>query len=134
MVDLDTLGQGCLAFELGDALRSWCNPRGEDQRDNEIQPDLFRAALRNYQAHMPAAVGAEELLTAVDGLRAVCLELASRFAADAIVDEYWGWDSRRYRSRREHNLVRASGQLSLARSVQRQEAHLRKVAQAVIKA
>src|SRR5439155_24115766 len=30
LVDLDTLGLGTLAFELGDAMRSWCNPHGED--------------------------------------------------------------------------------------------------------
>ena len=30
LVDLDTLGLGTMAFELGDAMRSWCNPRGED--------------------------------------------------------------------------------------------------------
>src|SRR5206468_8667500 len=26
LVDLDTLGRQTLAFELGDAMRSWCNP------------------------------------------------------------------------------------------------------------
>ena len=30
LVDLDTLGIGTMAFELGDAMRSWCNPHGED--------------------------------------------------------------------------------------------------------
>ena len=30
LVDLDTFAKGSMAFELGDAMRSWCNPLGED--------------------------------------------------------------------------------------------------------
>jgi len=30
LVDLDTLGLSTMAFELGDAMRSWCNPHKED--------------------------------------------------------------------------------------------------------
>jgi hypothetical protein len=47
----------------------------------------------------------------------VCVELAARFCVDAVEDRYFGWDSERFSSRREHNLVRARGQLALARSV-----------------
>src|SRR5690606_21945417 len=32
LIDLDTVGPMPLPLELGDALRSWCNPKGEDER------------------------------------------------------------------------------------------------------
>ena len=32
LIDLDTLGPMPIALELGDALRSWCNPAAEDAR------------------------------------------------------------------------------------------------------
>lgn len=117
LVDLDTLGHQTLAYELGDALRSWCNPGGEDVTAAEIDVDIFAAAMEGYRA------GAGELLTPgeraaiVPGVETVCVELAARFCADVFDDAYFGWDASRYRSRREHNLVRARGQLALARSV-----------------
>lgn len=56
-------------------------------------------------------------LTFIDGLETVSAELSSRFAADTIVDSYWGWDPTRFASRRDHNLLRARGQLALSLSV-----------------
>ncbi|MBL8945157.1 MAG: hypothetical protein JNK45_18470, partial [Myxococcales bacterium] len=41
------------------------------------------------------------------------LELAARFAADALRERYFGWDASRFPARGEHNLVRAKGQWSL---------------------
>ena len=40
------------------------------------------------------------------------LELAARFAADALNECYFAFDEKRYASRGEHNRVRATGQLS----------------------
>jgi Ser/Thr protein kinase RdoA (MazF antagonist) len=117
MIDLDTVGRGYLAYELGDALRSWCNPGGEDQATASVDPGAFAAVMRGYARACPADVSSEELASALDGLETVSAELASRFAADSIVDSYWGWDPKRFASRREHNLLRARGQLALSLSV-----------------
>ena len=124
MIDLDTVGRGYLAYELGDALRSWCNPGGEDQATASVDPAAFAAVVRGYARSCPADVTEAELASAIDGLETVSVELASRFAADAIQDSYWGWDPQRFGSRREHNLLRAKGQLSLSESLEPNRAAL----------
>lgn len=128
MVDLDTLGRGPLAHELGDALRSWCNSAGEDTPAPRIELEAFRAVMAGYVSARAVALAPEEVLSAVDGLQTISLELASRFAADAIRDAYFGWDPSRFATRREHNLLRARGQLSLHRSARASDAELRSIA------
>ncbi len=117
LVDLDTLGRSTLAFELGDAMRSWCNPRGEDAGDVAFDLAIFESAIRGFRRAAGAAVSAEELRSVALGLETVCVELAARFAVDVFRDEYFGWDASRFPSRRAHNLVRARGQLALGLAV-----------------
>ena len=124
MIDLDTVGRGHLAYELGDALRSWCNPAGEDQALARVDQAAFAAVLRGYARSCPPDVTVDELASAIDGLETVSAELASRFAADAIVDSYFGWDPTRFASRRDHNVLRARGQLALSQSVRADRAAL----------
>ncbi len=129
MIDLDTLGRGYLAYELGDALRSWCNPAGEDTRASCVDPSAFAAVLQGYLSACPDEVTETELLSAIDGVETVSLELASRFAADVVVDQYFGWDSTRFGSRRQHNLLRAQGQLALSRNVREGRGKLCEIAE-----
>jgi Ser/Thr protein kinase RdoA (MazF antagonist) len=128
MIDLDTLGRGFLAYELGDALRSWTNRAGEDQLDAELDVGALRAILTGYARACPRELPSAEIASGIDGLETVSLELASRFAADAILDSYFGWDATRFPSRRAHNLVRARGQFSLARCVRERSPELREAA------
>ena len=60
---------------------------------------------------------AAEWRSLIPGLQTICLELSARFCVDVFRDEYFGWDTERFPSRRAHNLVRARGQLSLSRAV-----------------
>jgi Ser/Thr protein kinase RdoA (MazF antagonist) len=117
LVDLDTLGRGTLAFELGDALRSWCNLHGEDAGAVTFDLPVFVAAIRGFRSVADPFVSQDELVSIVTGLGTVCLELAARFCVDVFRDEYFGWDPARFASRRDHNLVRARGQLALGRAV-----------------
>ena len=128
MIDLDTLGRGFLAYELGDALRSWTNRAGEDQLEADLDSEALRAILAGYARACPAELSSAEIGSGIDGLETVSLELASRFAADAILDSYFGWDATRFPSRRAHNLVRARGQFSLARRVRERGPELREIA------
>ncbi|NIN34128.1 MAG: phosphotransferase, partial [Gammaproteobacteria bacterium] len=41
MVDFDTLSTMPVALELGDAMRSWCNPGGENIQAGHFAMDLF---------------------------------------------------------------------------------------------
>ncbi len=127
LVDLDTVGRMNLAHELGDALRSWCNPAGEDSVEVELDAGLFTAAVEGYAGAAGAIVTPPERAMLVDGLATICMELAARFLADALHERYFGWDPSRHATRGEHNLVRAAGQWRLARSVLRQRGDLRAV-------
>jgi Ser/Thr protein kinase RdoA (MazF antagonist) len=117
LVDLDTFGLGTLAFELGDAMRSWCNPRGEDAGSVGFDLAIFAAAIGGFRSVADALVTRAERLSIVTGLETVCVELAARFATDVFRDEYFGWDETRFPTRRAHNLMRARGQLALATAV-----------------
>lgn len=124
LLDLDTLGLQSMAYELGDALRSWCNPAGEDVLEAELDERIFAAAMDGYRTGAGDLLEAGERTAIVPGIETVCVELAARFCADVFEDAYFGWNAGRYGSRREHNLVRARGQLALARSVRRKRALL----------
>ena len=117
LVDLDTLGPSTMAFELGDAMRSWCNPHREDAGRVTFDLATFAAAIGGFRAVADAIVTADEKTAIVVGLETVCLELAARFAIDVFRDDYFGWDPARFPSRRAHNLVRARGQLALGLAV-----------------
>lgn len=117
LVDLDTLAAAPLAFELGDAFRSWCNPGAEDAATPSFSAALFEAALAGYALVGRRFMRSEECAAVVPATAAICLELTARFAADALDEQYFGWSSARYPARGEHNLARAYNQLAVARDV-----------------
>jgi Ser/Thr protein kinase RdoA (MazF antagonist) len=117
LVDLDTVGTGTIATEVGDAMRSWCNPRGEDAGAVRFDLVTFAAAMRGYRAAVSGLLSRAELTSIVVGLERVCLELAARFCTDIFEDRYFGWDPTRFASRPAHNLVRSRGQLELFQAV-----------------
>lgn len=117
LVDLDTLARSTLAIEMGDALRSWCNPRGEDDPEAAVDVSTFAAAVAGYLEEARDWIEPAEARSFVGGTETIALELAARFCADALRERYFGWDPSRFVSRSEHNLVRARSQLALARSV-----------------
>lgn len=115
LVDLDTLGRMPLAFELGDALRSWCN-RAHEDADAAFDPEIFAAAIAGYASEAPG-LDASEIDSLVLGTATIALELSARFLTDALEERYFGWDASRYPARGEHQLARARGQLALARAL-----------------
>ncbi|MEO7331880.1 MAG: phosphotransferase, partial [Minicystis sp.] len=134
LVDLDTLGRMIWPFEMGDALRSWCNSSGEDDPSPRIDASLFAASLAGYGgiSRRSTLLTVPELTSIVDGLATICLELSARFLADALRESYFGFDASRFPARGEHNLVRARGQLALYQSVEAQRAPLESVARAAL--
>jgi len=116
LVDLDTMQHSNVAIEMGDALRSWTNPKGENHARGEVDLALFEAALTGYLSETRSWLTEDEKLGLAHGLEVIALELSARFCADVFQDSYFGWDSTRYATRRAHNLVRAQSQFSLALS------------------
>jgi Ser/Thr protein kinase RdoA (MazF antagonist) len=122
LIDLDTIARMPVAFELGDAFRSWCNPKTEDASSATFDLGLFTAAIAGYTA------GSEHLLQSAEwqaiprAIYRITVELAARFCADALRGRYFAWDARRYSSASAHNQARTRGQLALARTVRAQRA------------
>jgi Ser/Thr protein kinase RdoA (MazF antagonist) len=113
LIDLDTVGPLLLAHEVGDAWRSWCNPSGEDATSATVDLAVMAASFEGYTAAIGRPLSKDERLALLGGVEWISIELASRFATDALDESYFGWDPGRHASRGEHNLVRARGQLSL---------------------
>jgi Ser/Thr protein kinase RdoA (MazF antagonist) len=113
LIDLDTLSRMPLYVDLGDAWRSWCNRRGEDDAEAELDMEIFRASAEGYLGSLSLDLDAAELASLAEGLERISLELAARFAADALNETYYAWDPECFASAGEHNLIRARGQLSL---------------------
>ncbi len=116
-VDLDTVAPMPFPLEIGDALRSWCNPGGESEGTADFDLDRLDAAAEGY-----ADVGGDLLLEAeraafVVGAETIALELATRFCRDALEESYFAWSPERFASRSHHNLHRARIQLTLARTI-----------------
>jgi Ser/Thr protein kinase RdoA (MazF antagonist) len=116
MIDLDTLAHMSLPLELGDALRSWCNPVGETRAESVFDLERFAASLRGYAEYARDWLTPDEIAALPSAVETISLELAARFARDALEESYFGWDPRRFSAAWEHHLLRAQGQLTLAQS------------------
>ena len=125
LIDLDTMGYLTLDEELGDAWRSWCNSGTEDQLGGTFNLEIFEASLLGYceAKTMPAE--------AFDGLEfaaeRIALELSARFLCDALEESYFGWDSKAFPSRGEHNLHRGKVQVLYAESIASQRTAMRRI-------
>ena len=117
MVDFDTLAEMPVYLELGDALRSWCNPPGEDTVSGYFSMAHCRAALTGYARHAGGLLTRREWLAIAPATLTIYLELAARFCADALNEDYFSWDADRFDSHSEHSETRARGQLNAANSV-----------------
>jgi Ser/Thr protein kinase RdoA (MazF antagonist) len=117
MIDLDTLSHMPLPLELGDAFRSWCNPCGEDTQRSAFRLDLFSAAIGGYAEVATEFVTEDEWQAFVPATRTIMVELAARFATDALNESYFGWSPDSFPDRSTHNQVRALGQLGLHKSL-----------------
>ncbi len=123
LVDLDTVKPGLVHYDLGDGLRSGCNPRGEETRQwgrVRFDPDLCRAFLHGY---LPPA---RDFLTAADydylydAVHLIAFELGLRFFTDYLEGDVY------FRAAYPgHNLARALVQFRLVASLEAQEPALR---------
>ncbi|MCA9710658.1 MAG: phosphotransferase [Myxococcales bacterium] len=116
-IDLDTVAPMPLAVELGDAWRSWCNPRGENDARARFDLEIYRASLGGYRQGCTLPIDAAEREALLHGVEWITLELSARFAADALQERYFGWDRERFAAAGEHNLLRARGQWALHEAV-----------------
>jgi aminoglycoside phosphotransferase (APT) family kinase protein len=127
LIDLDTLTRLPLVFDWGDALRSWCNLRAEDEPNAELDLSLVAAATEGLMTVFetgtspgtkPSKIELESLSWA---LEIVSLELSTRFATDTLRERHFDWNREQFERAGEHHHRRALGQFDLYR--QARDAH-----------
>jgi Ser/Thr protein kinase RdoA (MazF antagonist) len=122
LVDLDTVKPGLVHYDIGDCLRSGCNPLGEETGDWErvrFEPDLCRAMLQGYLAVARDFLAETDYAYLYDAIRLIAFELGLRFFTDYLAGNVY------FKVRRpEHNLVRALVQFKLTESIESQAASL----------
>ena len=109
---------GLVDLDLGDALRSWGNTADESAAEVRFDDAVALAALEGYRDACPWLTP-DEWSALPAAAERITLELAARFAADALHESYFGWNPARAPTRGDHNLIRAHNQLALARDIAR---------------
>jgi hypothetical protein len=125
VIDLDTVKPGLVHYDIGDCLRSSCNPLGEETTDLEnvhFELNLARLILDGYISV------ANEFLTNLDYAYmydSICLipfELGLRFFTDYLARNIY------FKVKHDrHNLERALVQFKLAESIEDQGAEIRAI-------
>ncbi len=123
LIDLDTVKPGLVHYDIGDCLRSGCNPLGEETTDWQqvtFDAELAKAMLEGY---LPAARGfltSQDYDYLYDGIRLIAFELGLRFFTDYLAGDVYF--KVKYP---DHNLDRALVQFQLTSSIEAQEETLR---------
>jgi Ser/Thr protein kinase RdoA (MazF antagonist) len=126
VIDLDTCQRKNLLVELGDAFRSWCG-KLEDDPHNIFSIPFFKAGFKGYIEGSKNLLSKKEIKLVPKAIGLITLELACRFLSDYFEDSYFGWDEKRYKSRRAHNLARCRGQLAEFRDLKIKLAKIKEI-------
>ncbi len=87
LIDLDTVRPGLLLYDIGDCLRSCCNPAGEKGENPEavsFRIDLAREILNGYYSGVGQFVTARDKEYIHAAVCLLCFELGLRFLTDYI--------------------------------------------------
>ncbi|MFH1136147.1 MAG: phosphotransferase [Pseudomonadota bacterium] len=112
LIDLDTVREGALLWELADALRSWAGKRTPG-REIILDGPVFRAGVESYLRH-GLELSSRERSALPEAAAAATLNLARRYLDDFFQESYFSWDRVSYPSLAEQNFSRAWEYLRLA--------------------
>ncbi|HHB76591.1 MAG TPA: aminoglycoside phosphotransferase family protein [Desulfobulbus sp.] len=118
LIDLDTLMPGLLLHDLGDCLRSCCNPAGEEvdyPQSVVFDRHLFAAVMAGYCEQAFDLLGETDRALLIDAVFLISYELGIRFFTDYLAGNVYfkvKWP--------EQNLQRALVQFYLAASIDNQ--------------
>ncbi len=125
IVDLDTVKPGLVHYDIGDCLRSCCNPLGEETTDFDavcFETDLCQAILQGYLPLAQDFLDDNDYAYLYDAIRLIAFELGLRFFTDYMEGNVY------FKAKnREHNLSRAIVQFKLAASIENQAAAIRAI-------
>ncbi|MBN2392540.1 MAG: aminoglycoside phosphotransferase family protein [Anaerolineae bacterium] len=123
LIDLDTIKPGLVHYDIGDCLRSGCNPLGEETEGIDgvyFDMDLCRAILQGYLPLVRAFYTADDYAYLYPAVRLLALEQGLRFFTDYLEGNVY------YKVKHQtHNLARALVQFRLVESIEAQEASIR---------
>ena len=125
MVDLDTVAWGLLLYDLGDCLRSCCNPLGEETAHWEkvrFDLDLCRSILKGYMASPQRCFEEADASYLFEAIRLIPLELGLRFFTDYLEGNVYFKVAFP-----EQNLLRALVQFRLTETIEEQARSLRAI-------
>jgi Ser/Thr protein kinase RdoA (MazF antagonist) len=119
IIDLDTVMTGLVHYDIGDCLRSGCNPVGEDTEQLDaihFDTALCSAVLMGYLAMARDFFTENDFNYIYDSVRLISFELGLRFITDYLEGNVY------FKVRHPgHNLVRALVQFRLCESIESQE-------------
>jgi serine/threonine protein kinase len=117
IIDLDTVKPGLIHYDLGDCLRSGCNPWGEETQDWEevsFVPEYAQSILQGYNS-VATFLTQSDRDYIYDSIRLLSFELGLRFFTDYLRgNTYFKVDYP------QHNLARALVQFKLTESIESQ--------------
>ena len=123
MIDLDTVSPGLVQIDVGDAVRSICNPAGEEELNlGKVTFDetLFQAFMKGYLKEAGVFMDAADRAWLYDAVRLLPFELGLRFFQDYLAGD-------RYFKVRQpgQNLNRARVQFRLCEAIEARERSIR---------
>lgn len=123
MIDLDTVSPGLVHMDFGDALRSICNPAGEEETNLSkvvFDEDLCAAFCKGYMHEAGAFLTDADRAYLYESIRLMTFELGLRFFQDYLAGNVY------FKTKTpEQNLNRARVQFRLCESVEARERALR---------
>jgi len=125
IVDLDTVKPGLVHYDIGDCLRSGCNPLGEETEQWEMvrfDPELCQAILQGYLSLAKDFLTENDYEYLYDAIRLISFELGLRFFTDYLEGNVYF-----KANHQEHNLARALVQFKLTESIGSQEKAIRSI-------
>jgi hypothetical protein len=119
VIDLDTVMPGYFISDVGDMLRTYLSPAGEEEPDYgqiEVREDFFSAIVKGYLREMKAELTPTEKKHFIYAGKFMIYMQAIRFLTDYLDNDiYYG---AKYPA---HNLVRAGNQFTLLQRLQEKE-------------
>jgi Ser/Thr protein kinase RdoA (MazF antagonist) len=119
IVDLDTVKPGLVHYDIGDCLRSGCNPLGEETEQWEMvrfDPELCQAILQGYLSLARDFLTEDDYEYLYDAIRLIAFELGLRFFTDYLEGNVYF-----KANHQEHNLARALVQFKLTENIESQK-------------
>jgi Ser/Thr protein kinase RdoA (MazF antagonist) len=129
IVDLDTVKPGLIHYDIGDCMRSGCNPLGEETERWEavqFEPEIGEAILTGYLTQARHFLTEADYEYLFDSIRLISFELGVRFFTDYLAGNVY------FKVKHpEHNLLRALVQFRLTESIESHEHDIHSIIQGI---